>query len=228
MYGREYGGKTLNFEPSGGLIHASLVMQDKETDSYWSIMTGDSLAGTFKGTRLVELPLGAKMQWKDWRAKHPATLVLSVDGVEHEDRNDYDSYFDSADGPLGAQANDLRLRTKETIYSFQLDGRAYAVPFSQFTAGGVFEAGGKHLLLYRPEGVEMFYSTLAFQSTEGGFEQRDGSWHHSASGAVLDPETARFANAAGREIPRLEGFDTFWYNWSSTHPETEILQPVTK
>ena len=26
-------------------MHASLVMRDKETDTYWSIMTGDAIAG---------------------------------------------------------------------------------------------------------------------------------------------------------------------------------------
>jgi hypothetical protein len=29
VYDRNYDGKTLNFEPSGGLMNASLVMQDK-------------------------------------------------------------------------------------------------------------------------------------------------------------------------------------------------------
>jgi hypothetical protein len=54
-------------------LHSALVMQDKETDSYWSIMTGDSLA---------ELPLGVKSQWKDWVASHPDTVVLSVEGAD--------------------------------------------------------------------------------------------------------------------------------------------------
>ena len=224
MYGREYGGKTLNFEASGGLIHASLVMQDKETDSYWSIMSGESLAGEYQGTRLLELPVGAKMRWKDWVAEHPETLVLSVDGVEHAERNPYDSYFSSRDGFRGAVADDPRLRTKETIYAFQLDGRAYAVPFSLFEGGGAFEAGGEHLFLYRPAGVEMFYSTVAYRSAEDGFEHRDGVWRHTASGAVFDREAERFASSDGTELPRLDGFDTFWFNWSMTHPETDVLK----
>ena len=80
MYGREYEGQTLRFEASGGLMHGSLVMVDKETDSYWSIMKGSSVAGQLHGTRLDEMPLGVKAQWKDWAEQHPETLVLSVDG----------------------------------------------------------------------------------------------------------------------------------------------------
>lgn len=36
MYGRDYEGKTLQFEPSGGLANGALILQDKETDTYWS------------------------------------------------------------------------------------------------------------------------------------------------------------------------------------------------
>lgn len=233
VYGRDYGDKTLNFEASGGLMHASLVMQDKETDSYWSIMTGDSLSGDFKGTRLVELPIGAKMQWKDWLAEHPDTRILSVnvaepgeapEYVQHEDEDYYSEYFSSEDGFRGTQAADGRLPTKEPIYSFQLDGQAYAVPLSQLADGSAFEAAGKHLFLYRPKGVAMFYSTLAYQSSVGGFEQRAGAWRHAESGAIFDPDGEGFEGDGGQQVSRLDGFDTFWYNWSLTHPETEILR----
>lgn len=220
MYGRDYGERELNFEASGGLMHASLVMQDKETDTYWSIMTGDAVAGEFRGTRLVELPYGSKATWRDWKRQHPETLVLSVDGAEHAEHNPYDNYFTDSKSFRGAEADDARLATKEAIYSFQLGGRAYAVPFAEFTGGGTFEVAGKHLFLYRPEGAAIFASTVAYISTEGGFTRRDGVWRH-ASGAVFDPVTERFD---ARDVPRLDGFDTFWFNWSMTHPETEVVR----
>ncbi len=220
MYGRRYGDRVLNFEASGGLMHSSLVMQDKETDTYWAIMTGGALAGELAGTRLVELPYGAKTTWKDWRAEHPETLVLSVDGEEHAEHNPYDNYFSSADGFRGAQAEDDRLPTKETIYSFQLDGTAYAIPYSEFSGGGSFEVAGRHLFLYRPKDAAIFYSTLAYVSSEGGFEEAGGVWRH-ASGATFDAAEERFA---GGELPHLDGFDTFWFNWSMTHPDTKILE----
>ncbi len=201
-------------------MHSSLVMQDKETDSYWAIMTGDALAGEYKGTRLEELPYGSKTTWKDWRAEHPDTLVLSVGDAEHAEHNPYDNYFKDSKGFRGAEAEDDRLPTKETIYSFQLDGRAYAVPSAEFSGGGTFEVAGKHLFLYRPEGAAIFYSTVAFVSADGGFEERDGVWHHT-SGAAFDPREERFSSGG---MSRLDGFDTFWFNWSMTHPETEILK----
>ncbi|RMD94031.1 MAG: DUF3179 domain-containing protein, partial [Calditrichaeota bacterium] len=120
MYGREYQGKTLSFEPSGGLMNSSLVMQDRETDSYWSIMTGDAIGGKMKGEKLKELPVGVKMKWKDWIKKHPNTLVLSVQGREDVPRNVYRDYFRSGRGFRGIKAKDKRLKTKEPIFAFQL------------------------------------------------------------------------------------------------------------
>ena len=43
-------------------MNASLVMQDFETDSYWAILQGVSIAGEFKGTKLKELPYGKNAQ----------------------------------------------------------------------------------------------------------------------------------------------------------------------
>lgn len=65
MYGREHEGRELEFEPSGGLLHSALVLQDKQTDTYWSIMTGNAVAGDLSGAPLDELPLGVKAQWQD-------------------------------------------------------------------------------------------------------------------------------------------------------------------
>ena len=120
MYGRQYDGKDLRFEASGGLMHAALVMRDKETDSYWSIMTGDAIAGDLRGTRLEEWSLGEKAQWKDWVARHPNTLVLSVNGEEHVENNPYDNYFSSDSGFRDIAARDDRLETKAPVFTFQL------------------------------------------------------------------------------------------------------------
>jgi hypothetical protein len=198
-------------------------MQDVETDSYWSIITGDSLAGDLQGTRLEELPVGVKTQFGDWVDQYPGTLVLSVDNVEHDDHNPYDNYFKSGRGFRGTKAEDDRLPTKSSIYSFQLDGKAYAVPFEAYEGGAAFEVSGRRIFLFRPDDVEIFYSTVALQTHDTGFELREGGWVHTASGARFDPEAGSFVGGDGADIVWLDGFDTFWFNWSMIHPDTAIL-----
>jgi hypothetical protein len=76
----------------------------------------------------------------------------------------------------------------------------------------------------------VFYSTLAFQGSEGDFARRDGGWVHEPTGAPLDPEQGRFVTpaATGSPVERLQGFDTYWYMWSLTNPDTDVLKPVPR
>ena len=65
MYSREYQGRALNFEASGGLLNASLVMQDKETDTYWSIIEGKAIAGEKElGVKTEEALKAAILEFK--------------------------------------------------------------------------------------------------------------------------------------------------------------------
>ena len=79
--------------------------------------------------------------------------------------------------------------------------------------------GGPAILVYRERQDEMFRGTVAFRSS-AGFEKRDGVWTEVSTGARFDTEGRDFA---GGEVERLNGFDTFWYNWSLTNRNTKLL-----
>lgn len=218
MYSREYRGLELTFEASGGLVNSSLIMQDKETDTYWSIMKGSATAGELNGTELVELPVSEKTAWKDWVARHPDTRVLSVDGREHAD-DGYERYWADPDGYRGQQATDRRLETKTPIFAFERDGDRFAIPHARIEGGRVVElADGALLFLHREPGAAMFRSTAAYLS-RAGFVTDDAGWIELETGARFDPDSGTFA----AELDQLIGFDTFWYNWSLNNPETAVL-----
>ena len=222
MYDRNYDTQTINVEASGGLANSSLVMQDRETDTYWSIMEGEAIAGELKGNELVELPVSKKIQWKDWVELHPDTLVLSVDGQEDIRVNPYNDYFRDSRGFRGATAKDKRLETKEPIFAFDHQGNKYAVPFEEIEEGRAFELdSGTHIFLYRRNKSELFESTSAYLSNNGGFEKTDGVWVAKNTEARFDTDKAEFV---GDFVMVLTGFDTFWYNWSLNNPETEVLK----
>jgi len=230
VYDRNYAGKTLNFEPSGGLMNASLVMQDKQTDTYWSIMSGKAEAGELDGTALVELPVSEKMTWGEWYARHPDTLVLSVTGrgrdgqmttLQDPGSDAYGNYFATDGGFRGAEATDPRLDTKDQIHAFLHDGVAYAIDLRRVVGGKTFELqDGTQVLVYREASDAMFRGSSAFMSS-AGFEQRGGSWFETSTGAEFNAITRDFGGAA---VERLNGFDTFWYTWSLTHTDTELFR----
>jgi len=146
VYDRQYDKQTLTFEASGGLINSSLVMQDRETDTYWPIMRGVGAEGQLKGVRLKELAINKKMKWKKWRRKHPDTLVLSVNG--HEDQPEtYRNYFSSSQGFRGAQAKDDRLKTKDSVFVFRLREKEFAIPHDGLVGGKTFQIGNQQIFL---------------------------------------------------------------------------------
>lgn len=215
----------LHFEASGGLLNSSLVLQDKETDSYWSIMKGESISGEYEGTELQELPVIQKVRWADWRALHPDTLALSVNGREDVPVNPYESYLSSKDGFRGTQVEDQRLETKQAIFAFRLSQwqKAFAAPFQALVEGRFFQLEEFGVFLYRAEDSQISESTVAFKIEQGTVEKIDQNWVHTSSGAVFRPRSRDWDRRVGAISP-LPGVDTFWYTWSPFHPDTEILR----
>jgi len=221
VYDRTVNNQELTFEPSGGLINSSLVMQDRETDSYWPIMKGSAAAGALEGTELNELAVNRKMKWKDWKRKHPDTLVLSVNGKE-DDKAAYGSYFKSRQGFRGASATDKRLKTKDSVFVFRIKRDSYAISIEDLGDGKTWSVSGKQVFLYRQPDARLHDSTLAFVSKGNGIVLQDGVWVDASSGCNFDPAAGEFRG--GKKCPApLAGFDTFWYNWSLNNPGTELL-----
>ena len=210
MYGREFGGRELNFEASGALWQASLVMRDRETDSWWSIMTSEAIGGELEGADLVELPYGEKTTWGEWRSRYPDSLVLSIEGREHEAHNPYDEYFATDRTFRDLEIDDRRLAVKEPIFAFFLDGKPFVVPHSAVEGWRLVETGPVRLLLFRQPGAEMFASTRVWKAPAGT----------EADLGALPP--AAGLEAAGF-VP-LGGIDTFWYNWAAVNQDSTILR----
>lgn len=224
MYRRSYDEKTFTLEPSGGLLHASLVMLDRETESYWSIMTDEAIHGPEKGQKLEQVPGSVKTTWGQWKAKHPTTKILSVEGREHDEGSPYDKYFASEDGFRGLKATDHRLKDKAEIYAIELDGKALAVDHGSYAdIGMVVETGGRRLFLYR-EKEDSFYrgSSAWWVPMEAKLSRENGQWTLALGEEVLSwsSEERKFS---GGHLEEAWGFDTYWYIWSLTNPDTEVI-----
>jgi hypothetical protein len=223
VYNRHYKKETFTFEPSGGLINASLVMQDFETDTYWSIMTNEAIKGTRKGIKLKKLPTGVKMKWRDWVAKYPKTLVLSVNGKEDASFG-YARYFSSSHGFQDIQAKDRRLPDKEPVFTFEFNDKKYAISNEATEGGKLIDLGTMKIFLYRKENAAIFYSTHAYKTTGTGFALVNDQWIDVDSKCSFDTDMGSFIGEKNVCPERLNGYDTFWYTWSLTNPDTELLE----
>ena len=69
-------------------------MQDKESNSLWSHITGICLEGEHKGAELEQMP-SVQTTWAKWSADHPNSRVLKKS--EEIKSSQYQSYFDDPD-----------------------------------------------------------------------------------------------------------------------------------
>ena len=218
MYDRKIGDRELTFEASGGLVNGTLVLQDRETDSYWPIMQAKSFHGELAGTKMREMAINDKVTWKEWRTRHPDTQVLSVNGLEDKPKG-YEKYFASPNGFRGLQASDKRLATKEPIFAFRLAEQSFAVRLSEVEGGGLFDLPEGQIFLYRGKNADLFESTVAYVGD--AISSSGADWVTTHNACRFDSNTRSFV---GQDCPeRVSGFDTFWYSWSLNNPDTQLL-----
>ena len=84
MYSRQVDDRELSFGVSGLLYKANVLMYDRQTESLWSQVRREAVAGPLTGAKLKVLP-STLTTWKKWRRQHPNTAVLSPDTGHQRD-----------------------------------------------------------------------------------------------------------------------------------------------
>jgi hypothetical protein len=131
---RQIEDKTLTFIVSGKLWRNSLVMQDKETGSLWSHVTGECLEGEYEGMQLEMVPV-VQTTWAQWSADHPETRVLKKS--EEIKSSPYESYFNDPErtGLFRTTWLQDRLPGKTLIHGVKLGVHSLAVTDTLLSAG---------------------------------------------------------------------------------------------
>jgi len=228
VYAREINGQEFSFGVSGKLIRNVLVMYDRQTESYWSQLLGESVAGEMVGTKLEFLP-SWMTTWDQWKELHPDTVALDKDG-RRGGRDSYDSYYasDSA-GVIGKTNFDDRLYTKEFVVGVELEETAVAYPFSILNNESIINdsVGGKELLVAfdRNSGTSLVYDRilddklLTFTAVSEDMiitDEETGSTWNAFSGQAID------GPLAGKQLDRIKSTIVFWFGWADFHPDTLV------
>ncbi len=227
MYAREIEGQEFSFGVSGKLIRNVLVMYDRQTESYWSQLLGESVAGEMIGTKLEFLP-SWMMTWSKWKELHPDTVALDKNGGGS--RDSYDGYYGSNQaGVIGKTIDDDRLDTKDFIIGVELENSAVAYPFAVLNQEPIINdtIDGRDLLVVfdSDKGTGFVYDrntadqTLTFSQTGGAMnlidEETGSTWDAFSGEAVSGP-------LAGEQLERIKSTMVFWFGWVDFHPETLV------
>ena len=243
-FDRRAAGRVLTFGTSGKLYADNLVMYDRQTESLWPQLTGQSAAGVLTGTTLHAEPLGT-VAWRDFRSAHPDGWLLTRDTGHRRPygQNPYAGYDDPAGDVLfELPRRDGRLPVKERVVGIAGSRDSVAVVRSALARAGVRElrVDGLDVVVWHRSGqasalddesisrgrdvgtVGVFIPVvggrhLHFVVDGNGFRDREtGSRWTLLGGATRGP-------LAGRQLALYLHLDTFWFAWVTFRPDTRII-----
>ena len=203
-------------------------MQDQETGSFWSHVTGEALLGPLQGTHLEALP-AVQTTWREWLAAHPDTRVLKKD--RDYLFSAYEAYFEDPlkTGIFRTHWLMDRLPGKTLVHGVRLGESALAVPDSLLREGEFLQTqlGNRPVVVFRARdgGVRAFLagdraSTLHFfRSAEGKILDRE-------TNSVWDLEFGQCVEGPlkGKRLRYLPTTAAYWFAWSTYFPNTEVAE----
>lgn len=206
-------------------------MYDRETRSLWTQITGRALAGPMKGARLSEIP-SELTSWREWRQRHPDTLVLVKPPLSGSTYRNY--YADPHSiGVRGTRNPDERLPAKELVIGIEQDESAITIPLGAAERKELvnLEAGGTPLLLIARGGAARLYDRrvggepLTFERV--GDNDPLAVVRDVESGSTWDVPsgTARSGPMAGRQLDPISFRIGYWGVWAQFHRGSEIIRP---
>lgn len=157
VYSREIEGVVYTFGVSGRLYKSNVLLYDHQTESLWSQMMAQAIAGPMAGKQLKKIP-SSRSSWASWRRKKAHTVVLSTDTGYTRDYSvdPYEGYYRAMGMwfPVGDVRKDLS--PKEMVLGIEIGKEAKAYPVSDLMKrGGKIEdtvAGEKIQITVAPDG----------------------------------------------------------------------------
>jgi hypothetical protein len=194
-------GRRLTFAVSGLLLHANLVLYDRESGGLWSQLGGRALSGRYRGTRLRQLPL-AEVTWAQWLRAYPDTLVLSIR------RDQYATRFTHPYAYVDARGEEL---SSNPYLAYSQKVNVYYSPLVRGLAGSTLVLG------VRVGAVTKAYPLYRLQHSI-----RDILAGHRLR-IVPDPDS--LAAAVFEHGHRLPATAVYWFAWRAFYPHTLIYAP---
>lgn len=112
------------FGVSGLLYQSDMLLYDHKTESLWSQIMMQAVAGQRTGERLAPVPI-QHSSWKTWRTQHPKTTVLSKRTGHWRDygRNPYLGYNEVSDIYFPIRHHDSRLHPKTWVIGLEIGNK---------------------------------------------------------------------------------------------------------
>ncbi|MEO8360281.1 MAG: DUF3179 domain-containing protein [Vicinamibacteria bacterium] len=223
-------GRSFTLGTSGLLYRSNKLMFDLETKSLWSTIEGRPVVGALAASPIVlKYRPVVTTTWKEWRAAHPDTTVLSLDTGYQRDYDEgvaYRTYFSHDDLMFEVPVQDKRLKRKAEVVTFVASGESKPEPVALDTAFlkknplHAFTASGIHFIVVTSDGgANRIYRTGAFH-----FVSQSEAKLVDAAGSEWKVQEDRLERTDGESLPREPARRTFWFAWVAQFPETTLVK----
>lgn len=153
----------LTFGVSGLLYNSDVLMYDRETESLWSQLIGESVSGKMKGTAIELVPM-EYTTLGEWLKRYPETLVLSTETgyVRDYKRVVYSGYTETEALYFPVNNSSDQMFAKTRVIGLEIDGKFKAFPMDLLakTNGTIKDTfAGQELLVHYNGNANSAYIT---------------------------------------------------------------------
>ncbi len=224
MYAATVDSQRLTFQASGALWKDALVMEDLETKSRWSQVTGEAILGELTGQHLPPLATG-HMSFAEFRERYPDGKVLAKPALGPAGST-YSRYFADPDrlGIFGRK-NDLdRLPAKQLIFGLGHPNDPVAIDRALLRRQPwyVHQGAESRWLIVYESGSEAVTAWDITDVDDGATVETDTifvgttpSWDASSGQALV---------AGQSDLSPAPVMTAFWFAWFTFFPETELIR----
>ncbi len=215
---------------SGFLYRSNKLMYDHATKSLWSTLTGTPVVGPLvgKGIELRSLYV-VTTTWKEWKKRHPQTLVLSLDTGHQRDYSEgaaYREYFATDRLMFGVPKLDTRLPNKAEVLALRFpaapeEALAIAADFLRASRVHHDRLGAQEFVVL----TDASGANRVYESANVRFEGWDGeSLARDRSGRTWRVAEDKLTGPGGRTLRRLPAHRAFWFGWYAAFPNTRLVK----
>ena len=247
VFSREVNEEVLTFGNTGNLRHSTLIMWDRQTQSWWQQFSGEAIVGTYTGTRLRIIP-SILTSYGDFATRYPEGEVLSHETGFNRPygTNPYEKYSSTSQPFMFEGELDPRLPATHQVLAGVIEGLPVAYPFSILSQERVvndtigatdvvalWQWGAVSALDQKviDESRDVGWAALYNRTIETSSGELTLTFQLSEQGHIIDYETnsiwdtfgtAHEGVLAGTQLELLPASPYFWFAWAAFRPNTLI------
>lgn len=223
---------TINHEmgTSGFLYRSNKLMYDKATQSLWNTFWGKPVIGPLadKPIELERLSV-ITTNWKEWKRRHPNSLVLSLDTGYQRDYNEgaaYKKYFATDKLMFSVPKLDKRLSNKDEVLGLvfrQHPDKPLAIATNFLLEQPIYQDRIDELnfvVLTDRSGANRVYESNGVSFKQWDLDQTI----IDENGIRWTLSEAQLVSTDGQTLHRLPAQRAFWFGWYSAYSHTRLIK----